>query len=126
MAGGRSRQVALHVLVVSILVSVGCSPCSDDKSREWPSPDKKFVAVSYIRDCGASTDLSTHVAIRPTSWYSRDSDSSIVFVIKGIADIGVTWQDSSHVTVQYQGGRVFRALTEHDGVSIKYQSGTAR
>jgi hypothetical protein len=51
-------------LVLLFGVCCGCvDPCGNDEVDRVPSPDGKFEAAIFQRDCGATTDFSTQISI---------------------------------------------------------------
>ena len=87
--------VFITVLLLASIQQVGCTffPCNDDIKSESRSPDGKYVAALYERNCGATTNFSTIVNIRnSSSKFNRDED--IVLVVKGRHQISLVWKDS--------------------------------
>jgi len=65
MHGGFQRTRFL-ILFFALLGFTGCGDsCSNTIKAEGVSPDGKYVATAFIRDCGATTDFSPHVHLRP-------------------------------------------------------------
>ena len=55
------------LLFVCCLNSVACSiPCDNEIKHELVSPDGRYTATAFIRDCGATTDFSPQVYLRRT------------------------------------------------------------
>ena len=48
-----NRVSVLSSFVVALLIS-GCSLCQEQKVSELESPNGKFVAALFMRDCGAT------------------------------------------------------------------------
>jgi len=41
--------------------------CGEELANEQMSPDRRYVAASFVRNCGATTDFVTHVNFRPVA-----------------------------------------------------------
>lgn len=58
----------MRILGITLLLSIcsGCvDPCGNDEVARVPSPDVKYEAVVFQRDCGATTDFSTQISVLP-------------------------------------------------------------
>ena len=51
------------ILIVITFLLQGCLACENDIFQTIHSPDQKFSAVIFNRDCGATTGFSTQVSI---------------------------------------------------------------
>lgn len=95
-------ETLVSIRILLLIAVAGCiqgcsSTCGESVEGEFPSPDGKYIATVFERNCGATTDFSSAVKIR-----SRDSGfriEEIVFLVKGSHDIKVTWTDSSTLKV---------------------------
>lgn len=58
-------NVPARVLLLGLtaVLSSGCGLCANDEVVRVPSPDAKFEAVVFQRDCGATTGFSTQVSV---------------------------------------------------------------
>src|SRR5262249_37922210 len=98
--GGRGGLLALFLLV---LTSIGCSVCNEDVKEEVKSPDGKYIAVVYMRNCGATTSIQFHVNLRRSwGWFSHKPEGSIqdgqVFLTE-TGTIKVTWRDNNNLHI---------------------------
>src|SRR5438093_10697125 len=121
MSGTRSSHQVhfLALLLVCVIPLSSCDlGCENEEVKRVPSPDGRFEAVVFQRDCGASTDFSTQISIvRARS--SIPHDGGNIFVADcdhgraPAADWGgppaaVQWADSRTLVVEYHpDSRVF-------------------
>lgn len=56
--------------------------CNNEIYAEVPSPDSRYKAVIFQRDCGATTGFSTQISILPAD-NTLENDSGNIFVMKG-------------------------------------------
>jgi hypothetical protein len=118
------RSLAAAVVLAQALLS--CVPeCGDDVSATAVSPDRRWTAVSYVRDCGATTAYATHVAVRQAGWSWRPwrPSEGIVYVERARPTIELVWRDASHLAVRIsgEGGRTFRREPQWRSVMISYE-----
>jgi hypothetical protein len=122
-------------IAVGLMLLVGYSVtrgmCGNRIAQEIPSPDGRWKAVIYERDCGATTDFSTQISIvkrqddvgdENGNVFIADSDDGSVPVSGlGVLAVDVTWTPSGTLTVHYpQKARVFRKESHAAGVSVSY------
>lgn len=91
----------LALLFTWILIMVGCNPCADKLESEVVSPDKILKATSLVRNCGATTDFSTIVAVHRSDNTYRDED--IVFVVKGRGPLHLKWNGARQLAIECVG-----------------------
>lgn len=64
MLSGEYMRI-IRILLLAILA--GCvNPCNNQIVQEAVSPDGRYAATAFIRDCGATTDFSPQVFLRKT------------------------------------------------------------
>src|SRR5580700_7332928 len=52
------------IFALLVLAEMGCSSfCGDTLVSAHPSPDRRFIAVVFYRDCGATTPFTTEVSV---------------------------------------------------------------
>jgi hypothetical protein len=126
VAGHRSRCV--FVLLLLGARSAGCvDPCGNAVVSEVYSPDRRLKAVVFLRDCGATAGVSTHLSVldgsealltQPTSF--RSTSSGNVFIADNVA-VTVAWLEPARLRVTYnQDARVSRSEKHVDGVTVEY------
>jgi hypothetical protein len=99
--------------------------------RRVPSPDGRWEAVLYERDCGATTDFATHLSLlraraklpnKPGNLFTADSDHGRAPLVEGnIINISVQWAGPDSLIVRYDSrARVFSQESKREGVSVAY------
>jgi hypothetical protein len=95
----------LCIIVVSLPWS--CGICDEDRISEAHSPDGKYLARAYIRDCGATTGFLTHVNLRSGwGWFNPDWVGTVkngqVFANSCWSKVSFIWKDNSNLEIQYE------------------------
>ena len=112
----------MSILSIGILLCLcnGCfDPCGNDEVVRVPSPDVKFEAVIFQRDCGATTDFSTQISVLPKGTslpkaggnvYIGDSDHGAAPTAKWSGPpVDVKWSANRQLTVvTHPAARIFR------------------
>jgi len=70
--------------------------CDDKIEAVSKSPNEKYLATLFVRNCGATTDYSSIVKINPAST-SSTNDQDLVFIVRGDFDVRMIWQDDSSI-----------------------------
>lgn len=128
-------------LVVGTLACLGLSSCGDlcgnTVLTTIPSPDARYVAIVFTRDCGATTDFSTQLSVLSASRGSpavRASDSGNALIIDanhgaapagqgGGPELRAVWETPTRLKVQYHhAARVFRSVGQLGEVSVHYDA----
>jgi hypothetical protein len=97
----------MKAIVLILLVGLGAvalglflaSDCEDTVKIEAKSPDGKYVATLYERDCGATTDFSTVVNLRVSSARFKGDDLGVV-VLKGQHKLDLAWDGNTKLQLQ--------------------------
>src|SRR5688572_21284493 len=97
--------IGLYVVLVSLPWS--CGICSEENIGQAFSPDGKYLARAYVRNCGATTGYLTHVNFRPRwTWFNPDWVGTIkqnqVFANSCWSRIDFVWRDNAHLDIQYE------------------------
>src|SRR5260370_31471198 len=77
---------------------LGCPPCSDDLIQQASSPDNIRIAISSLRNCGATTSFYTRVIVRPTA-KSTNGIEQLVFSARNSQKIELSWKSASELVV---------------------------
>jgi hypothetical protein len=96
------KVIALILLVGLGTVALGlffASDCEDTIKTEVKSPDGKYVATLYERDCGATTDFSTIVNLRDSSARFKGDDLGVV-ILKGQHKLDLVWDGNRKLRLQ--------------------------
>ena len=73
---------------------IGCSGCAETVISQVDSPDKQFVATSYVRDCGPTTPFNAFVRI------GQGRRTTTILTIWEVSfEPRVTWLDADHLKV---------------------------
>lgn len=87
------HEVGLGAVAFGLFLA---SDCEDTTETEVKSPDGKYVATLYERDCGATTDFSTIVKLRESSASFKGDDLG-TFVVNGQPKIHLTWDSNTRL-----------------------------
>jgi hypothetical protein len=71
--------------------------CKNETPMETISADDKRVATVFVRDCGATTNWNTEVAVQWKSGDPRPDD--VVFIADGKPDVQIEWLDDRTLSV---------------------------
>jgi len=107
--------------------------CGNSVVSEQVSPDGKRKLVVFSRDCGATTDFSTHASLLDVSdalpneagnVFAADRDhGSAPAGAGGGPRVNARWLGNNRlVLVHHAGVRVFNAMRSLDGIEIEYDS----
>ena len=128
--------VALMLFIsICIVLFIRSLPdlCSNEVITEVISPNGKMKAVTFHRDCGATTDFSTHVIIIPIT-STLEKEGSSIFVAntnKGKAPAGqgggpevrTRWLSADKLQIEYHKlAGVRRSETKSNGTDILYET----
>jgi hypothetical protein len=101
--------------------------CSEAVQATVPSPDKRYVAVLFEQNCGATSAFSYHVNLRETTHTFNVGGRAIiqdgmVFDCTHIEDlITMTWKGPKWLLIKYPRGDVFREAKSWRDVTIIYR-----
>ena len=123
----RSRALAAFA-ALAVLPAGGCSlfVCENNVVSEAMRPGGPYRAVTFIRNCGATTAFSTHVSILGIKRFS-DSETGNVFIGEGgdtsQPRVSVRWVDRDVLEISDLGiTEVFKAEPRWDSIQIEYVS----
>jgi hypothetical protein len=130
------RFVRLSTLVPVTILLASCDPgCGNEVLQDVPSPDGRRHAVTFERDCGATTDFSTQVSVLTKA--RSIAGGGNVFVVDsdhgkaaagpgGGPNVTVRWVDARTLEIRYDSrSRIFTQQVRHDDTDIKYIADTA-
>jgi hypothetical protein len=106
----------VFALIVLASYSGSSNLCVNKTKAEVTSPDGKFSATGFIRDCGATTRFSPQVHLRRVG--ERLAQTGNVFVGDGSENIELTWLSASQLVI-YSDCRVIRRVTNLHGIVIE-------
>ena len=96
--------------------------CDDTVKGSLTSPDGKCIATVYERDCGATTDFTTHVNLRTTS-AGFEGGKNVVFVAKGKHTVAIEWQNDVTLRVECTDcaeNEIYASTASWKNVAISY------
>ncbi|HKQ74678.1 MAG TPA: DUF5412 family protein [Blastocatellia bacterium] len=104
------------LLITCCLVPVGCGiPCHNEIKQELVSPDGRYTATAFIRDCGATTGFSPQVYLRRTG--KTLAATGNVFIGNHSNEIMVRWLSANELEIASP-GEVVRSMKEFEGVRV--------
>src|SRR5688572_8661710 len=106
------RHMRTIWILVTLLFFTGCDPCVNQIVRSVASPDEKYEATAFIRDCGATTDFSPQVFLRPKG--KSVGKTGNVFVGNDSYQIRIRWLSSTQLAI-YCDSRVSLLATNFEG-----------
>jgi hypothetical protein len=108
------------LLLFLSLSPIGDDPCGNDNVAVVLSPNKELKAVTFRRNCGATTAYSTHVSILPVNTELRN-EAGNVLSIDHEPPLAVRWIDDHHLRISGAGAaRAGSQLTRFQGIEITY------
>ena len=129
-----ARRTAELLLCAAMAFGLsGCWPCGNKVVYEVHPPNRKHEAIVFVRNCGATTDFSTHVSVvREGQSLSHGAGNALVVdgdhgKVKtgscGQLPVHVAWNGDHSVAIRYpQESRRFLANTRAEGVALTYEA----
>ncbi|HYG98651.1 MAG TPA: hypothetical protein VD837_05925 [Terriglobales bacterium] len=138
-ADNKARHAVATTLISFLVVTTGwlaarkaeqagVGPCTNDVLSETASPDHRYKAVVFIRDCGATMDYSAQVSIIKYDEKLRNADLGNSFVSDSdhgavMPSANVQWQSPKSLIINYPGrARTFFTKTKFEDISVKYNA----
>src|SRR3954452_16600382 len=82
----------------ALLWLTACSPdCVNTVKQQVKSPDGKYMATAFVRNCGATTDFSAQVDLREGS--SKIGKEGNVYRGYRSQDIRLAWVSPTHLVI---------------------------
>ena len=105
-------------LIFALVLLTSCSdtPCANQTKAEVTSPDGKYIATAFIRDCGATTSFSPQVHLRLVG--ERLAQTGNVFIGDHSENIELAWLSASQLVI-YSDCRIVNHLTNLHGIVIE-------
>ena len=113
------KYFSLILLSVMILFQ-SCDPCVNTVREEILSPDGKYRAVIFERDCGATTGFNRQLSIVPSNKKLKNEKGN-VFIIEGEI-VSTCWKTPTTFVIIYNGNRecIFLQKETYNDVSVSY------
>jgi hypothetical protein len=101
-------------------------PCGERIELEKASPDSRYVAVAFMRDCGATTGSVAHVNLRPKQASFRVNragtiDDGCVFVSNYGTGCSLRWKEARHLVIQSRFSKVFLKKNAWRDLTVSYE-----
>jgi hypothetical protein len=108
------------LLLISLSGCIG-DLCGNDPLTQEESPDKKHLAIVFLRDCGATTGFSTQVSILDAP-AKLPNEGGNVLVVEGKYPGSVRWEGNNKLVISgLSTAKEFLTLMEYRGIEIKYE-----
>jgi hypothetical protein len=129
-----ARRTAQMLLCAAMAFGLsGCWPCGNEVVYEVHSPNRKHKAIVFVRDCGATTDFSTHVSVVGEGQSLSNSAGNALIMdgdhgkVKtgscGQLPMHVAWNSDNSVAIRYpEKSRLFLANAWVEGVALTYEA----
>lgn len=112
------------------LASAGCERvedfllCSTEVESSILSPDGAYLASTFHRECGATTNFNTQVTIR-AAHHSFDPRVGRIFAVDGRRTLILTWRSRRDLVIPMPDDTVYEQLTSWNDVAIHYEPSKA-
>ncbi len=110
---------AAGLLVLAALASACGDLCGDEELSSAVSPDGRYVARAFIRNCGATTAYVTRVDLANNRRWFRNETA--VYVEEAIRELTPVWPDSRHLVIICDGCGAFPPDRQLDDVIVQYR-----
>ena len=100
----RGINMRFHIVLCLTLFVSGCGDelCSNTITNEYPSADGKYIATTFVRDCGATTPYITVVSMRYSdSSLEMNDHEDWLFTAHDKATVDVKWESNNTLLVQF-------------------------
>lgn len=95
--------------------------CDNTVFAESESPDGKWKAVVFGRNCGATDSISTQISILPMSVDLPNKGGNICMV-SVFPKVELRWAGNNELVITHRrGAKFFNAVQSFYGVSIRYE-----
>jgi hypothetical protein len=106
-----------------VMFITACNPCRNKVVQELTSPDGKYVATAFIRDCGATTDYSPQVYLRKKGY--RPAEIGNVFVGEHSENIQISWRSATELAIATD-AEVVKQVISYENIKINITSNVKR
>ena len=109
------------ILSVTLLLA-GCKLCDETTVTEVKSPDGRYIATNFERNCGPPARYVFHVNIRESTQESNaDSEGRTVqgevFRFKS-GGVRLVWIDNGHLLIEHEEGRIYSLEKSWNGIEV--------
>ena len=116
-------RILLVTLLFISLASCNKDLCGNELVCEVASPDGRYIASLFERDCGATTPQISVVNLRLSdAEYAPEEIDDWIFTIHGQSDVKVSWVVDGQLKIKYSrtGDKPTQRLKWRD-VSVSYE-----
>ena len=118
---GVSTLIPVGIVVWFFLSGSIFGECETKELVRRKSPSGGYEAMIYTKDCGATTRVSTIVALRKDVSGGNSQD---ILIMNAAGDVGVEWLSPDRLSITLPegtaGANVFRKEMQWQAVSIEY------
>src|ERR1043166_1905546 len=107
----------IYILFLSIVWVAGCGMCGNTVKQEIKSPDGKYVATAFVRDCGATTAYSAQVDLRTAG--RKLGTTGNVYRGYVSSDNEIAWLSPTHLVITSGCMEVKFHTTNFNGITIQ-------
>jgi hypothetical protein len=101
--------------------------CADTLLSKVDSPDGRYAALIFRRECGATAPDSTQVSVQPVGTSLNPEKYNPVIVVDTTPALTVRWDSANELVVAgITSQRIYRQQSvSADGINIKYEASAA-
>lgn len=90
------------LFLLFLLAACNRSICSNEIIDEKVSPNGKYIASFFERNCGATTPYVQVISLRPSNKkYNSENYNDWVFTIHGKSDVKMYWEDNYKLQISF-------------------------
>src|SRR5262249_44702423 len=115
-------KILRATLIWLCLVSVSCVDlCGNEIKQELHSPDGRYTATAFIRNCGATTSFSPQVYLRRAG--RRMAREGNVFIGYRVPVIEIRWLSATELEISIPPAcEVITKREEFEGIKISFKT----
>lgn len=115
------KKHGLIVVLCSLPFLSSCSDtCGNEQVTESWSPDRAHKFVVFVRNCGATTGLSTQASVLP-AYQPLLNEAGNLLVMDGTVDVEGAWQSATQLSVKgVNSALATKQESAIGGISVSY------
>ena len=105
-----------------VVISTACSMCGNEPINKEISPDGEHVAITFVRNCGATTQFTTHVSILDMPG-NLPNEAGNLYRAEGKQPVSVRWESNEQLIIDIAEAYVVppMQLSEYQGIRVNYE-----
>lgn len=109
-------------LLTATAMAGGCSfaPCEDDYLERSQNTQGQVLEI-FQRDCGATTALAVHVAVKGISIEGSAENAESVFIGEAPCKVDASWESDKRIVIRGSCSRIFKQSTALGEIEIGYE-----